>query len=175
MVIATIPAALFGFFFDDIIENTLTSYFFLSITFFITGLILLGTKFFPLNNKNNKNKNLNYKNSLFIGLFQTLALFPGISRSGMTISTGLFSGIKKEKAVKFSFLLFIPLALGAVVLSFGDFYFSLSLAIAFIVCFLLSLLFLNLLYIIIRENFFWMFSIYCFLASIASFVLGVLN
>lgn len=183
IIIATIPAVLFGFFFEDLIEKTLTSYFFLSITFFFTGIVLLGTRFFPTNKKK-ANSKLNSKNSLVIGLLQTLALFPGVSRSGMTISAGLFSELKKEKAVKFSFILFIPLALGAMVLqvkehllnfvSIGEF-FSFSTIIAFLLCGILSYLFLSLLYIITKKGYFWMFSVYCFFVSIISFVLGVLN
>jgi undecaprenyl-diphosphatase len=100
-----------------------------------------------------------------------IALFPGVSRSGMTISSGLFSGIEKEKAIRFSFLLFIPLAIGAMVLELGNAYFNWSLLLAFVLCFVLSLIFLNILSLIVKRNYFWIFSIYCFIIGIASLVL----
>jgi len=154
LIIATIPAAIFGFLFKSAIEKSLSSFLVLGIAFLATSLVLFLTKFTKEHSK------LNTKNSLFIGLFQVLALFPGVSRSGMTISSGLFAGLKKEQAVKFSFLLFIPLALGAMILELGDFYFSYVLLIAFVICFILSLVFLNILYIIVKNGKFWLFSIY---------------
>jgi len=154
LIIATIPAAIFGFLFKSAIEKSLSSFLVLGIAFLATSLVLFLTKFTKEHSK------LNTKNSLFIGLFQVLALFPGVSRSGMTISSGLFAGLKKEQAVKFSFLLFIPLALGAMISELGDFYFSYILLIAFVICFILSLVFLNILYIIVKNGKFWLFSIY---------------
>ena len=114
---------------------------------------------------------LNYTNSLIIGLFQILALFPGVSRSGMTISSALFAGIEREKAAKFSFLLFIPLAIGAFILESGEAYFSLGLAIAFVLSFILSLIFLNALYYVIKRDKFWIFSVYCFVIGIITIIL----
>jgi len=166
LIIGTIPAALFGYFFKNLIEKSLSSFLFLGFAFIFTGLILFFTKFSTERTK------LNWRNSLFIGIMQVFALFPGVSRSGMTISSGLFSGLKKEDAVKFSFLLFIPLALGAMLLELGEFYFSYPLLLSFIITFFLSLIFLNLLYLIVRKDKFWLFSLYCFLIGIISLILS---
>ncbi|HLD98430.1 MAG TPA: undecaprenyl-diphosphate phosphatase [Candidatus Nanoarchaeia archaeon] len=173
LIIATIPGALFGFFLKNIIETTFSSLLITGIGFLFTGTILIFSKF-----PRRKSK-LNMKNSLIIGLFQMLALLPGVSRSGMTISTGIFNGIEKEKAVKFSFLLFIPLAIGAFSLEMFNYYTKsieitvpfITLAIAFIICFTLSLLFLNLLTLIIKKDKFWMFSIYCYIIGIITIIL----
>ena len=165
LIIGTIPAALFGFFFKSSIESALSSYLFLGIAFLFTGFILLITKFVHNHAK------LDLKNSVFIGLFQVLALFPGVSRSGMTISAGLFTGIKKSEAVKFSFLLFIPLVLGAMVLQIGNAYFSMTLLWAFLICFALSWVFLNLVYLLVEKNYFWVFSIYAFILGVVSLAL----
>jgi undecaprenyl-diphosphatase len=165
LIIATIPAALFGFFFHEIIREVFSSYFFLAIAFFFTGGILLLTKFIS------SNGGINPGNALIVGLFQIFALFPGVSRSGMTISSGMFSGIEREKAAKFSFLLLIPLVLGAFIFEMKDFYFSIELLVSFIVCLLASLLFLNLLMKVIKRGKFWMFSIYCFLVGLISLIL----
>jgi len=169
LIIATIPAVIVGLFFNDLIEQSFSSFLFLGIMFMFTGIILFLTKFTKQYSK------FNWKNSVLIGLFQALALFPGVSRSGMTISSALFLGINREKAAKFSFLLFIPLALGAFVLKLGDFYFNVSLVLSFIVCLIFSLFFLKLLLVIIKRNLFWIFSIYCFLIGIISFILYFLG
>ena len=177
LIITTIPAALIGFLFKNYIESALSSLLFLGIAFLFTGTILLFTKF------TKKKSELNVKNSIIIGLFQAVALFPGVSRSGMTISTALFSGIEKEKAVKFSFLLFIPLAIGAFVLEIKDYLSNniemnipiITLVISFLVCYVLSLLFLNLLTYIIKKDKFWMFSIYCYIIGIITLILFILG
>lgn len=167
LIIATIPAALFGFFFKRGIEKTFLSFISIGIAFIFTGIILFLTKFPKVHS------NLNIKNSLIIGLFQVLALFPGVSRSGMTISSALFLGIDREKATKFSFLLFIPLSLGAFILETrGGFYFSLSLVVSFFVCLILSLVFLDLLLFIVKKEKFWIFSIYCLIVGSISLLLG---
>jgi len=165
LIIATIPAGIVGFFLENIVESSLSSFLFLGIAFIFTGIVLFLTKFTKVYSK------LNWKNSLFIGLFQAVSVFPGVSRSGMTISSSMFSGIEKEKAAKFSFLLFIPLSLGAFILELKNFYFSFSLLISFFVCLILSLIFLNLLVLIIRKNYFWLFSLYCLILGIISLIL----
>ncbi|MEM3113115.1 MAG: undecaprenyl-diphosphate phosphatase [Candidatus Pacearchaeota archaeon] len=176
IIIATIPGALAGFLFKKYIEASLYSFLFLGIAFMFTGTVLFLTKNFNGNNK------LNYKNSIIIGIFQVLALFPGISRSGMTISSAIFLGIEREKATKFSFLLFIPLSIGAFTLEMFEYYKSnieinipiLTLIVSFIICFILSLLFLNLVLYIIKKEKFWMFSIYCFAIGIIILMLNFL-
>ena len=90
----------------------------------------------------------------------------------MSISSALLAGIKREEAAKFSFLLFIPLSLGAFILESGKvFYFDLSLAVAFFVCLVLSLVFLNLLFFVVKKGKFWMFAIYCFIIGLTSLLL----
>ncbi len=165
LIIATIPAVIFGLFLKSFIESTFSSLLYIGIFFLFTSTILFSTKFAKTGKK------LNWKNSLFIGIFQALALFPGISRSGMTISSSFISGIKKEQAFKFSFLLFIPLVIGANILELGNMYFSLSLLIAFVLCFILSYLFLHLLFIIVKKKKFWLFSIYTFILALISLFL----
>jgi undecaprenyl-diphosphatase len=164
LIIATIPALIFGYFFSGLITSSLYSLLFLGGAFIFTGFILLMTKFAKPGGK------LTANSSLFIGLFQVLALFPGVSRSGMTISAGLFSGVEKEKATKFSFLLFIPLALGAFVFELGEFYIDFTLILAFLITFFLSIFFLNLLLKVVKLGKIWWFSIYCFLIGIISLI-----
>ncbi|MFA6022755.1 MAG: undecaprenyl-diphosphate phosphatase [Candidatus Pacearchaeota archaeon] len=179
IIIATIPGALVGFLFKNLIEQTFSSLLVTGIGFLFTGIILLMTRL-----TNNKKINiLNAKSSLIIGLFQTIALLPGVSRSGMTISSARFNGIEKEKAVKFSFLLFIPLTIGAFSLEILDVIKNnititipiTTLILSFIICATLSLVFLNLLTIIVKKDKFWMFSIYCFIIGIITLILYFLQ
>jgi len=166
LIVATVPAAAFGLLFKKGIEGTFSSFLLIGIAFIFTGVILFLTKFAK------KRSKLNAKNALIIGLFQTLALFPGVSRSGMTISSALFSGIEREKAVKFSFLLFIPLSLGAFILEAGEsFYFDMPLLASFLVCLIASLAFLNLLFFVVKKGRFWMFSIYCIVIGVVALLL----
>ena len=177
IIIATIPGALVGFLAKDLIEQAFSSLLVTGIGFLFTGTIILFTKLKIKENK--KQTKINSKNSFFIGLMQSLALLPGVSRSGMTISSALFSGIEKEKAVKFSFLLFIPLAIGAFSLEMFDYYKNnipinipiITLLTSFVICFLLSLLFLNLLTYIIKKDKFWMFSFYCYLIGLITLII----
>jgi len=164
LIIATIPAAIFGYFLESKIESSFSSLLFLGLAFMFTGVILLSTKFA------NVFSEISWKHSIFIGLFQVLALFPGVSRSGMTISAGLFSGLEREESAKFSFLLSIPVILGAFLLELIKTPLNLSLMyswiIPFFICVLFSLLFLNFLYYIVKKGNFWMFSFYCFIIGI---------
>jgi len=116
IVIGTIPAAIFGFFFQPIIEAQFSSLKFIGFSFLITALFLILTKFLKINPKYLNIEDLTYFDALIIGIAQTAALFPGISRSGLTISTGLLRKLKPEIAYKFSFLLAVPVILGAFVL-----------------------------------------------------------
>ena len=173
LFIGIIPAAVAGVFFKDFIEEVFSSLFFVGISFFITGLVLYMTKFHK-----KPPTGLNAEKSLLIGLIQALALLPGISRSGVTISTALMTGVEKEKAIKFSFLLFIPLSVGALILNYvsgngvieGEgFYLNASLILSFMVCLVMSLIFLNLMFHIIKKAKLWLFSFYCF--AIGTFTL----
>ncbi|MDO9069027.1 MAG: undecaprenyl-diphosphate phosphatase, partial [Deltaproteobacteria bacterium] len=81
----------------------------------VTGTILFLTRFV----KSHEGK-INWWRALVIGLAQAMAILPGVSRSGSTISAGIFTGMKQEKAAEFSFLLSIPIILGAGVLKMKE-------------------------------------------------------
>ena len=110
----------------------------MGIFFIISGVLIYSTKFVKF-----KERKINFFDSIFIGIFQAIAILPGISRSGATISSGMFRGIKKEEAVKFSFLMAIPVVLGAAVLELRDLTVSninySFLIVSFIITFLISL------------------------------------
>lgn len=111
IVLATIPAAVLGLLFKDEVEAAFNSPNLAGGFLMITGVILLATHFIKKGTRS-----INPTNGLLIGLAQAIALLPGISRSGMTISAGLFQKIDPAEAAEFSFLLSLPAVLGAIVL-----------------------------------------------------------
>jgi undecaprenyl-diphosphatase len=116
LVLGSIPAAAAGFLLADSVEQLFDRPVVVSIMLIVTGCVLFSTRLA----KQGKRENPSIIGSLMIGLAQAVALLPGISRSGFTISSGLFAGIRKEKAARFSFLLSIPAIAGAAVLKLGD-------------------------------------------------------
>ncbi|MEA3398268.1 MAG: undecaprenyl-diphosphatase UppP [Patescibacteria group bacterium] len=111
IIIGTIPAALAGWLFEDIVENFLRSPLIVAIMLIVVGVLFI--VFEKIFRSSQSYKYLNLKKVLIIGFAQALALIPGTSRSGITILAGLGVGIKREDAIKFSFLLSIPIILGA--------------------------------------------------------------
>ncbi len=118
LVLGSVPAAVAGFLLADSVEQLFDRPVVVSIMLVVTGCILFSTRLTFA--KKGRRENPSITGSLMIGLAQAVALLPGISRSGSTISTGLFAGIRKEKAARFSFLLSIPAIAGAAVLKLGD-------------------------------------------------------
>ncbi|HSH24953.1 MAG TPA: undecaprenyl-diphosphate phosphatase [Massilibacterium sp.] len=113
LVIATIPAAVIGLLFNDFISSQLKGVHVIGITLMITGLALWLIR----NLRGRKgDQNLSVKDALIVGLAQSVALIPGISRSGATIVASMALGMKQETALRFSFLLYIPVSVGAMVL-----------------------------------------------------------
>jgi undecaprenyl-diphosphatase len=118
LVIATIPGAIFGYFLEDYAETVFRSPLLIAGTLSVVGLILyLADKY--AQHKKNINE-ITKKDSLLIGLSQAVAIIPGVSRSGATITTGLFLGLNRESAARFSFLLSAPIIFGATILKIKD-------------------------------------------------------
>ncbi len=114
LLTASIPAAVIGLAFEDFFEEAFSNLLGVSIALMVTGTILYLSEKAKLGTKR-----LNSTNTFLIGCAQAAAIIPGISRSGSTICTGLFLGIKKEMAAEFSFLLSLPVILGATILKVG--------------------------------------------------------
>ena len=106
IILATFITGVIGLLIKDVVENAITKPQTICILLFFTGLILLfSEKFYK------GNKKLNLKSVILIAIAQGLAVFPGFSRSGFTISTALFCGMERTKAARFSFLMSIPIIL----------------------------------------------------------------
>jgi undecaprenyl-diphosphatase len=125
LFLATIPAVVFALLLGDTIEHAFKTGSFLGFCFLITSVLLICAEllFKRLNTNNSTIKNtenMKWHDSLFIGIMQAIALAPGISRSGATISGALFRKLDRDFAARFSFLLSIPAILGAVLLQTKD-------------------------------------------------------
>lgn len=119
IVVGSIPTGILGLGvkFSDRIEELFSSLPLVGIALLVTGtLLFLSDRFGPSNPK----QDISYIDALIIGTVQGIAILPGISRSGSTISSGILRGIERKTAATFSFLLSIPAILGAVVLEAKD-------------------------------------------------------
>lgn len=112
VILASVPAAVVGVLFDDAIEALFSSHFILvGFMLLLTGVELMFSDRIP--ERGLTEKDLAFPKAFVPGAFQALALFPGLSRSGSTITGALLTGAKREFAVKFSFLMSIPVILGS--------------------------------------------------------------
>lgn len=111
IVLATVPAVVVGFFLGDWIEARLRSNYIVAIALLIGGILFLLVERFGKFKKDTKS--FGWREALLIGLAQVLAFIPGTSRSGITIIAALALGFKRPAAVRFSFLLALPVLLGA--------------------------------------------------------------
>lgn len=107
VILATIPAALIGLLASDLIEAYLRSPYVIAITTIVFGLALWYADVFA--KQSFSMEQLGFKQALLIGLAQAIALIPGTSRSGITLTTGLMLGLDRVSAARFSFLLSIPI------------------------------------------------------------------
>lgn len=164
IIISCIPATIIGLLFDDVFER----YFYNKISVAI-ALIIVGLLFIIIEKNNNKNiiAQITYKSALIIGLSQVIAaIFPGTSRSGITIITALILGITREKATEFTFLMSIPVMIGASLLKLIKFGFTFVnneifiLLIGLLSAFITSLLVIKFLLNYIKKHDFSIFGVY---------------
>lgn len=111
IIVGTLPIGVLGLIFQDTIETTFRDLRLIGTTLIVFGLILLVADRMALNNRGMEK--LNGKESLIYGFAQSLALIPGVSRSGGTVTAGLLMGYRREVAARYSFLLAIPAVLAS--------------------------------------------------------------
>ena len=168
VIVGIIPAGVLGVLFDDWLDQHFYNYIVVSIT-----LILYGLLFIIIENKNknkrlriNRFENLTYATAFKIGLFQTLSLIPGTSRSGSTILGGIILGTSRPIAAEYSFFMSIPIMFGASFLKLIKFGFDFTgtevsiLLTGMIVAFVVSLVSIRFLMRYIRNNDFKPFGWY---------------
>jgi undecaprenyl-diphosphatase len=109
-----IPAVIFGLLLDDLMESIFDGYWFIAISWILGGIILIKFDDWVKDEDTHVEiTKISYVQSLKIGLYQCLAMIPGVSRSGATIIGGRLSGLNSNAAIEYSFLLGIPTILGA--------------------------------------------------------------
>lgn len=115
---ASIPGAIFGKLFESEAETVFRNLALIGTTLIVMGIILYFAE--KVGRKSVKINQLGFRDSFIIGVSQALAIIPGISRSGVTMTTGLFLGLTKESAARFSFLLSTPIVFGAGIFKIKD-------------------------------------------------------
>jgi undecaprenyl-diphosphatase len=155
VIIGTIPAVFFGLLLEGYMETIFRSSVIVAATLFVGGLVMLISEYVAQRFDRASTK-ISIKKGLIIGLFQSLALIPGMSRSGMTISGGLFVGINREVATRFSFILAFPVLLGSGIKKFIDLQnaslVDLNLLVGFIASFVFGLLAIHFLIKFLKKN-----------------------
>lgn len=172
ILVSMIPALIVGFTLKDYVEDIFMNPLLVSIMLLVTGVILFLTRF-----SGQPEGKVTLGKSVLIGIAQSFAMIPGISRSGSTISTALYLGIKREEAANFSFLMVIPVIGGAMLLQIKelleigvtDAQIS-SLLIGFFTSFISGYYALKYLIIILKKQGFHYFAYYCWLAGGAGLI-----
>ena len=168
LVLGTIPAVVLGLAFDDLLDRLFSAPLPAAIFLAVTGFILLSTRW----TGPRASGEVGWRRGFLIGLAQAVAMLPGISRSGSTISAALALGVKRQEAARFAFLLAVPALVGAALfdtlkiesLAAVDWGVILAGTLAAFLSGWLALVWL--LRLLARESF-WKFSFYCWAASIA--------
>ena len=118
IIVATIPTAIIGLLFNDLFDRLYTSVLPIGIGLIITGFLLVFAE--RTGSSNRGIEKMNFRNALFIGRVQGIAICPGISRSGSTLFGSLICNLDRKFAVKFVFLISIPSILGSAILETPD-------------------------------------------------------
>jgi len=169
IVIATIPGGAIGFLLDHFAEDILSKPLIIGIALIVMGIVLYVV------DKNSKSETkyeeMTFKQTFIIGLSQALAFIPGVSRSGITMTTGRIMGVKRESAAKYSFMLSAPIVLGATLYKFKDFVFDIPFLIGVITSFLVGIVVIKFLLEYLKKGSFKIFAIYRVLIGIIVIVL----
>ena len=170
IIIGTIPVCLVGVLFKDTIENTLTKTWIVGIMFIITAILLYLVKNI---NGNKDDYDITYKDALIIGLFQAVALFPGLSRSGMVLVGCLLCKLNRESSLKYTFMLYFPVSIATMLLGVKDIIevgITTKLLINYFIGMIFAFIFTFLTYKILSEcvkkGKLWKFSIYLIILGI---------
>lgn len=171
LILAVIPLGIFGYLLKDALPNNLL----------LTGLSLLitgGLLFYVYRGKDIQwRSDISWRNALVIGMFQMLAVFPGISRSGITMSGGLVQKIDLKKVLRFSFLSYILISIPVMLLGLyeatqvSESIDTIGYGLAFVMSFVFSYISVHLLYKYVHVKNLIYFAVYCFIVGILSIVL----
>lgn len=174
IIISMIPVAFVGLFLKDFVENLYTG----NIRFVGFMLLITASLLFIAERVKTAGKNISYLRAFLIGMMQAVAVLPGISRSGATISTALILGVKKDLATKFSFLMVLIPIIGINLLDLLKYQGegsspveTTTLAVGFIAAFFSGLFACKLMIRIVKKGRLMYFAIYCALAGITAILI----
>ena len=163
ILLSMIPAVIIGFTLKDPVEELFLNPFFVSMMLIVTGTLLFSTRFIG-----RPENEVTVGKGFIMGIAQSLAILPGISRSGSTISVGLFSGINRESVANFSFLMVLPVLAGAMLLEILEILENgievatvISLIAGFLTSFISGYFALKYLIILLKKEKFHYFAYYC--------------
>ena len=177
IAISMIPAVIVGLFFEEQLEQLFGG------NILLVGFMLLITAIllFFADKAKNTNKNVSFSNAFIIGVAQAIAMLPGISRSGATISTSVLLGNDKTKAARFSFLMVVPLIFGKIAkdilsgdLSLESQNFT-TLSIGFIAAFISGLFACTWMIRLVKKSKLSYFAIYCAIVGLIAIIYSILN
>jgi len=172
---ASVPTAIMGIGLEDVFERFYDSLLLVGICLIITGLLLRRTA--HIKDGTLGIHDIGLKRAVLIGTVQGFAIAPGISRSGSTICAGLFSGIKRTDAARFSFLLSLPAVVGSVIFKVKDVFtegamiLNLSTLASMGLAFVVGILSIYFLVALLKKNRFGLFGYYCLGAGLISIIL----
>ena len=176
IILSMIPATIIGLVFNDEMESLFNN----QISFVGIMLLLTGAILFLADKAKTTNKKVSFFDAIIIGLSQAVAIIPGISRSGATISTAVLLGVDKEKAAKFSFLMVVPLIIGKILkdlLDGGDLFVQssvLELSAGFFAAFITGIFACKWMIKIVKNSKLKYFSIYCFVVGLSAIIISSL-
>lgn len=177
IALSMIPAVIVGLFFEEELENLFGG------NILLVGCMLLVTAalLFLADKAKDTSKKVSFSNALVIGISQAVAMLPGISRSGATISTSVLLGNDKTRAARFSFLMVVPLIFGKIakdILS-GDLTYEASnftsLSVGFIAAFVAGLFACTWMISLVKKSKLSYFAIYCVLVGLAAIIYALAN
>jgi len=171
IIVVSVITGIIGIGGKDFFESLFSSVKSVAIALIFTGIILILTKKF----KHGQREEVNFKDALALGFTQGMAIIPGISRSGITVSTLLFRKLDREVSFRFSFLASLPAIFGATLLEAKEIGCALQLnltdlAVGFLASFLAGLLSLWVLRLFLRQNKFYYFGYYCIFIALTIFL-----
>lgn len=180
IIVGSIPAVVLGFLFDDFVESLFTEAQMVGLFLLITAIILAVAELVAGRLQRPRTlEQMNWLDSILIGLAQALALLPGISRSGSTIAMGLGRGIRRDLAARFSFLLGTPVIFGAGLLQLVDVLTSdasaltnqwIPIVAGFIAAAIAGTVAINFLLRYLRNHSLYIFSAYCTVLGLVTIV-----
>ena len=183
IAISMIPVFIVGVFFKDFVESLFgEGLIVVGVMLLVTASLLMTSEILGKKRADKEGREIGYKEAFIMGIAQAIAVLPGISRSGATISTGLICGVKKSDVARFSFLMVLVPILGEAFLELvgGELQMAesgisaLSLGLGFITAFLSGLFACNLMIDLVKKAKLWGFAIYCGCAGVLSIIISLI-